>query len=162
VTSMGNDLVVKYNAALTSLMGLGNIEAGSIDSLYIFNNISLSTCEVQSVCDYLANPNGVIEIHDNTTGCDSQEEVEEACLVSVENINPNEISIFPNPANKQLTILIQDGTIEEVSIYTLSGQKVFHKKTEDNTIDVSNLQSGMYIIEVVLGQKKIREKLLIE
>ncbi|MCD4730087.1 MAG: T9SS type A sorting domain-containing protein, partial [Bacteroidales bacterium] len=67
------------NDALSSLTGLDNIDASSIDLLYIYDNFSLSTCEVHSVCDYLINPTGTVEIHDNSPGCNSQEEVEEAC-----------------------------------------------------------------------------------
>jgi len=61
-----------------------------------------------------------------------------------------------------LTISIKDGTIEEVNIYNQTGQRVFNEEGSANIIDVSNLQPGMYIIEVVSGQKKIREKLLTE
>jgi len=163
VTSFGGELWIWDNDVLTSLSGLDNIEAGSISDLHIYQNISLSTCEVQSVCDYLISPIGTIEIHDNTTGCNSPEEVEEACTVSVESIYPEEeISIFPNPANRELTISIKDGTIEEVNIYNLTGQKVIHEKPANNILDISKLQQGMYIIEVVSGQKRIREKLMVE
>lgn len=34
--------------------------------------LSLSTCEVQSVCDYLVNPTDTIDIHNNATGCMNQ------------------------------------------------------------------------------------------
>ena len=47
VTSLGGYLVVWANLILTSLTGLDNIDAGSIDSLYILENPSLTYCEVQ-------------------------------------------------------------------------------------------------------------------
>ena len=89
--------------------------------------------------------------------------MEEACTVSVESINPEEeISIFPNPANRQLTISGKDGTtIEVVIIYNQTGQKVQQEKPANNIIDISELQAGMYLIEVVSGERKIREKLMI-
>ena len=68
------------NDALTSLMGLDNIESNSIEDLIIYGNGCLFTCEVQSICDYLASPNGTVNIHDNAIGCNSQQEVEEECL----------------------------------------------------------------------------------
>ena len=164
VTAIMGTLEIYNNDALTSLTGLDNIIATSIDDLYIIFNDFLSTCEVQSICDYLISPNGTIEIHDNATGCNSQEEVEEACELSVESLNPeDEISIFPNPANRQLTISSKDGTtIEEVIIYNLTGQIVHQEKPANNIIDISELQQGMYIIEVASGQRKIRKKLMIE
>lgn len=79
VTFIGGSLNINYNNALTNLTGLDNINAGSIDNLMISENHSLSTCEVQSVCDYLASPNGTIEINDNATGCNNQLEVQARC-----------------------------------------------------------------------------------
>lgn len=107
VSSIGGYLNINDNDALTSLTGLGNIDAGSISNLSIIFNISLSSCEVQSICDYLASPNGTIEIHDNGPGCNSQSEVADACgIVGIDplqvagcrlwfiQIPPMELSIF--------------------------------------------------------------------
>jgi len=99
LTAIGGSLEISRNDALSSLTGLGNIDAGSIENLKIRSNDFLSACEVQSVCDYLANPGGTIEIHDNAFGCNSQIEVEEACDgVSVEKLSlVNKFLISPNP-----------------------------------------------------------------
>jgi len=164
LTSIGGHLWIKYNDALTSLTGLENIDAVSINYLYITNNPSLSTCEVQSVCDYLASPNGFIEIYDNATGCNSQEEVEEACeALWVPNINVGyEFSIYPNPAKMEIFISGNNGTIiKEVNIYNQIGQKVLHENRITNSIDVSSLRQGMYIIELITNDLRIREKLII-
>ena len=74
------------NNALTGLLGLDNIEANSIDGLYIYDNISLSTCEVERVCDYLDGSAGNIVIQNNASGCNSPEEVEDACWTKTEEI----------------------------------------------------------------------------
>ena len=163
MNSIEGNLVIAGNDSLTGLRGLDNIDAGSISDLSIYFNNSLSSCEVQSICDYLISPTGTIEIFDNAPGCNSQEEVEDACSVSVENVNPEyDISIFPNPANNQLTIFCKNGTIEEVIIYNQTGQKVFQEKGVNNIIETSNLQPGLYVVEVVSEHKRIREKLMVE
>ncbi|MCK4639175.1 MAG: T9SS type A sorting domain-containing protein [Bacteroidales bacterium] len=164
VTSIGGDLEIFNNATLTSLTGLHNIDAGSISNLYIIDNSLLSTCDVKSVCDYLVDPNGNISIYNNAIGCNSQEEVEEACGVGwVPKINfESTFSIYPNPAKKELFISSKNGIfIKEVNIYNQVGQIVLHKKRITRTIDVSKLHQGMYIIELVLNESKIREKLII-
>jgi len=83
VTYIGNDLLIQGNNALTTLSGLDNIDAVSIESLYISENESLSTCEVQNVCDYLASPNGTVEIYDNASGCNNPTEVANACGITL-------------------------------------------------------------------------------
>ena len=73
------DLNISGNPVLISLAGLDNITAASINNLRIIFNDSLSNCAVRSIFDYLASPNGVVDIGSNATGCSGQWEVEAAC-----------------------------------------------------------------------------------
>jgi len=163
LTSIGGDLSIRSNDALTSLTGLDNIDAGTIENLHIYYNTLLSTCEVQSICDYIVSPNGTIVIHDNATGCNTQEEVEAACGVWVPDFNfESGISIYPNPAKDILTISSDEGiTIEEVVIYNQIGKKVFEEELVNNTLDVSTLPRGMYVVELVSRDWKVRKKLIV-
>jgi hypothetical protein len=164
LASIGGYLFIRENDSLISLSGIDNIAAASIMRLYIYSNISLSSCEVLSICNYLANPGGEIEIHDNATGCNSQDEVEEACIgVSVPNHNAEyDFSIYPNPTKGILNITYNNGAaIDEIIIYNQMGQKVFKGAVDNNTIDVSKLQQGMYVIEIRTSEFRIREKLIV-
>jgi hypothetical protein len=49
--------------------------------MQIVDNTTLSECEIISVCLYMANPGGVIQINNNAPGCNNQAEVEEACEI---------------------------------------------------------------------------------
>jgi len=155
---------IYHNDNLTTLFGLDSIDAGSIDTLAIFDNSSLATCEVRSVCDYLSEPGGTIEIYSNATGCNTQQEVEEACWVGISNLNfESEFSICPNPATDKLIIANNNGLkIEIVSIYNQLGQKVFYRNEPIEEIDISILGQGIYIIELTTSELKIRQKLIIE
>ena len=127
LNSIWGDLRIGGNDALTSLTGLDNIDAGSISGLFITYNFALSTCKVQSVCDYLASPGGTIEIYGNTPGCNSQEEVEEACEMSVNELNfLNKLSIYPNPFSNTITIEfdLKQPEIVTITIYNHLGEKV--------------------------------------
>jgi len=164
LTSIGGDLEIYYNETLVSLAGLENIQANSIDSLVIINNIVLSECDAQSICDYLAIPGAAVNIQDNAPGCSSPEEVEEACLIIVESIeNDSQINIFPNPADKTISILTNGGLeIQEVSISNHPGQIVFRGKPVNNLLDVSALQPGVYFILIISNQSKTILKLIIQ
>jgi len=164
LTSIGGDLMIFGNESLKSLNGLENIDVQTIGKLKIYNNDSLGSCEVQSVCDYLASPIGTVEIHDNAPGCNSQAEVDSACAtVSVENRDfRNMITLFPNPAEKDVFISGKDRTtINEVNIYNQLGQKVLKEIRPVDVIDVSVLEKGIYVVEVVTGEWVVREKLII-
>ena len=72
-------LSIVSNDGMTSLAGIENIDPAYINYLEIFFNDLLSTCEVQSICDYLANPGGSVVIFMNAPGCNSPPEVASAC-----------------------------------------------------------------------------------
>ena len=163
LTSIEGELFINNNNVLVNLAGLDNINAESISNLTIYDNPLLSTCEVQSVCDYLSSPNGDINIHDNATGCNSQEEVEYACGVWIPSINSeSKFSIYPNPTENEIFISGKEGRIiKEINIYNQLGQKVISENRMTNTIDVSKLRQGIYVIELVSNNSRIREKLII-
>jgi uncharacterized protein (TIGR02145 family) len=76
---LGGDLIITQNTSLAGLAGLDHIDTGSIMNLTITHNFMLSACAAKSICDYLANPGGAVEIFDNAVGCNDQQEVEDAC-----------------------------------------------------------------------------------
>jgi hypothetical protein len=152
LSSIGGDLRITNHDALASLTGLDNIQEDSIDSLYIFANPNLSDCDVLSICTYLNSPNGTISIHDNAPGCNSQEEVEAACLTTVEKIETrNGITIIPNPSNDKITITSSALTgIIQLSIFNVNGEKVIEKQLTDKEtqLDISALPRGVYFVRV--------------
>jgi hypothetical protein len=154
LTSTGGDLSIMLNDDLTSLTGLNNINAGSITNLDIFYNDTLSTCEVQSICYYLASPNGTINIHSNATGCNSEAEVDSACVY----LSNGEVtllpafSIHPNPTSTTITISTHAKPNKNtfMTIYNISGQALLSRQiTEQQTVvDVSWLPQGVYFVRV--------------
>jgi len=84
---INGDLLINKNDALKSLAGLDNIDANFIDNIIIHDNSSLFYCEVQSLCNYLASSKGTVEVRNNASGCNSSNEIANACGILVsENI----------------------------------------------------------------------------
>jgi hypothetical protein len=163
--ALDSSIKINGNSNLADISALENIDPNSIQTyIAIMNNFNLSNCAIQSICDYLENPTGLIFISSNAPGCNSKTEVEAACLTSVEDINAKEeITIFPNPATNYITITLQkDLLIEEAIIYNPLGQKTLAAKLVNNTMDVSKLKPGMYFIEVATKEWRDRTKLIIE
>ena len=134
ITSLGNLVYVGAaldiidNPQLIGLSGIENIEAESISSLNISYNPQLTYCEVQSVCDYLANPNGYLIIENNDIGCNSPAEVEEACTVGIaEQRSDLQLSIYPNPFSTSTTIEYELKEISNIqfTIYNVIGEVVY-------------------------------------
>ena len=170
--SIGGDLRIGMNFVgwgqpnpnLTDISALANLTFIGGDLRIGFNEL-LSTCEIQSICDYLASPNGIIEITENAPGCNSLQEVEDACeAVNVNEISlTDEFSIHPNPATNELFIESKSETmIEEINIYNSVGQIVITEKRLSNRIDVSSLKQGIYIIELTADKWSMRQKLVVK
>ena len=86
-------------------------------------------------------------------------------------IGENELSNFilaPNPATDSFTISLADNTqtIKDVFVYDISGKVVMSKKSIDyytTSVDVSNISSGMYFVEITSDlNKKVTKKLIIK
>jgi len=162
---IGIKLDIRENPQIVSLSGIDSVDLSSIYGLRIKDNPLLSTCAITSICDLLDNSTASIDIENNAVGCNSQEEVEEACLTGENEMakDGKDIKIFPNPAIEELFISSDKGVkINKINIYNQVGRKVLDITEPVNyNIDVSELSDGLYIIEIVTVETQIREKLII-
>ena len=166
---IGGDLEIWNNPVLTSLQGLDNVNIDSLDALVIQDNTTLSTCEVQSICDYLDNPNVYAWISGNAPGCNSQEEVEAVCLEDVEEVGGRRLAVsgYPNPFNIVTTIeyeLEGDGNIT-LAVFNYLGQEVAQivngrqsKGTHQVQWNAESIPAGIYFYELKadgMGQRSV-------
>ena len=79
VAYIGNSLIIENNDGLVSLSGLDNIDLSYITNLSIQGSNQLTTCGIQSICEYLSEPLNPASISNNATGCSSRIEVEAIC-----------------------------------------------------------------------------------
>ena len=163
--TMSGSLTIDENPQLQSLEGLNNLDPYNIQDLRIYDNPLLSTCEVESICDYLLYNLGPVNIHDNAPGCNSEVEIEEACesVSTDKNYTDYQISIAPNPVSDILYITSpQSSAIRQLSIYSQTGQLVLRESKVFERIDVSSLQMGFYVIELEIGDSRLFRKLVVK
>ncbi|MCD4735198.1 MAG: T9SS type A sorting domain-containing protein [Bacteroidales bacterium] len=164
LTSIGGDMIINSNYALTSLEGMHSINPASIENLEIKQNPALSECAVESICNYLASPGGTVDITFNGPGCDSIEEVISACLTEVyENSCTRAILLIPNPATDFVSISgFEDVEKLRIFIYDIYGNPVNRWHHEGNTLCVSSLKPGVYIVELKNKAERYSKKLIIK
>jgi hypothetical protein len=148
LTSIGGYLNIFNNAGLTSITGLGNLDATTITGgLFIELNPQLSVCAIESVCDYLEVGANMAIIYGNATGCATRNEVEMACIVSITDISQTNIELFPNPTNGRLQL--RNITAEEVVVYTAQGQRIARYDSSGQELDLSALPAGVYHLQLI-------------
>ncbi|WP_047547176.1 T9SS type A sorting domain-containing protein [Psychroserpens sp. Hel_I_66] len=82
--------------------------------------------------------------------------------LSVEDNNPvsNLIEMYPNPARDVLTIRSNSIAIEDVSIMDINGRRVLTSNTENETINISSLKTGIYLVAISSESGTITKKLI--
>ncbi|MCF8229836.1 MAG: T9SS type A sorting domain-containing protein, partial [Bacteroidales bacterium] len=76
-------------------------------------------------------------------------------------VESKDFKVYPNPVSNLLKIQIdQSLEIDKISIYNQMGQQLIHLGSGKNTLDVSSLHSGMYIIEVFNGDRRFVSKFI--
>jgi len=81
--------------------------------------------------------------------------------LAVTDIKKASITLFPNPANDKINVIISSGKKENVEIFSIDGRKVLDISVskDQNEINVSQLTKGIYILKVKgtdLAQKFIK------
>jgi hypothetical protein len=79
-----------------------------------------------------------------------------------ENSDNTSVNIYPNPAKNLINIKSSD-KIENVKIYNLTGQIVFDKMINDNSVQIntSEYKSGIYFIKIRTKDGLINKKITI-
>jgi hypothetical protein len=77
-------------------------------------------------------------------------------LISIKEIEFPKIQIFPNPAESQIEVRSNEG-FDEVKIYDMIGKIQTSIFTQNSTIEIATLPSGLYFVELYKENKKISE-----
>ncbi len=86
-------------------------------------------------------------------------------LIGTEEFIAENISVYPNPTSE--IIWVEDNTsfsVNNYSIYDISGRRILFNtfNSSEKKVDVSNLNSGVYLLELVSSERKITKKIVVQ
>jgi len=80
-----------------------------------------------------------------------------------------EMKIYPNPASQKMMISIPGADFSQfvvLRIYSLDGKQILERNIiptgTESVVDISSLNSGMYLIQLISGENHFQTKLLIQ
>ena len=90
----------------------------------------------------------------------------DCCIVNVKDLektNKN-ITVRPNPATNNFTVELDDNSQAQVQLFNLLGQAVYNEQTNNQTVtvNVSNFNSGVYMLKVTQNGKVYTSKVLVQ
>lgn len=155
VKNMNNrSFAVSYCDKLTSLKGVENIDHKTIGFVTIELNPLLSTCAIESICNYLANIEKSVTIRSNKLGCNSRDQVTAMCksILSVDKNDPLlSTTLYPNPTVDKVNIDTKSEC--KMYIYNNIGQqlKELNLVVGYNEVNLDFLPSGTYFLRTENG-----------
>jgi len=90
-----------------------------------------------------------------------------ATITGIDEDKDFDFTLFPNPSQGDLTISFNEELSEEidVSIYALNGKRVYFTSVENSTkieVELPELATGPYVVEVLSTQGTLRKKLVLQ
>jgi subtilisin-like proprotein convertase family protein len=89
--------------------------------------------------------------------------------LSVNEFNETNFSIYPNPNNGTFNIKVAspNGEKMNVSVFDMRGRQVYKNRfdaglQQENTIDLGNVQAGVYLVNLTDGIQTITKKIVVE
>jgi hypothetical protein len=83
--------------------------------------------------------------------------------VGIEELTSESILIYPNPSNTGVINIQFEGVISQITLIDMSGRTIgVPTNIEEGVIDVSNLESGKYLIQIILNDKSITKQVVVQ
>lgn len=86
-------------------------------------------------------------------------------LIGTEEFNAETIAVYPNPTSE--IIWVNDNTsftVDNYSVYDISGRRILFNtfNSSEKKVDVSTLNSGVYLLELVSSERSITKKIVVQ
>jgi hypothetical protein len=91
-------------------------------------------------------------LYTSLAGCQSN-----CTSTSIENIEINNLKIYPNPVNNTLNIS-SDKKIDKIEIYDALGRVIYTESNPSAAINVEQLEAGLYSIAIIFDDNRIVKK----
>ena len=120
---------------------------------YINYDVSTLTCYTDPIRGRLIQGRPPYNVQSDSI-CTANMNLVDEFIISVDKVsladNKNDkFSIYPNPAHSALNVYTNGVFFKEIMIYDAVGKLVIHDKSQSQNIDISSLNNGLYIINIL-------------
>ena len=134
------------------MLNMKNISTSTLTNFSATTNPNLTCIEVDDVADATANWTNIDATASFSLDCNYFAAMDEVDL-------DQSISLYPNPSSSKLTIELED-EVNSITIIDAMGNAIQANVTSSNTIDVSELANGVYVLQVETNKGIARKKFI--
>jgi|TARA_B110000259_G_C14017069_1_gene401701 hypothetical protein len=114
--------------------------------LNTWKSVDLSSLGEVSKLTFSLNSSDVGDWGINTPSFFAMDQVMFNIITSSKNLAKQELNIYPNPATTSVNI---PSGFESVKIYSITGNLIFKELNPSNTLDISSLNTGVYMVQAI-------------
>ncbi|GAA4759792.1 MULTISPECIES: T9SS type A sorting domain-containing protein [Flavobacterium] len=160
-------LVMKYDLATNTASLFINPTPGSAEPAPSSTNATGTTAAPTQIAGFVIRQGG------NATAGTGNVEIDEIRVgqtwasvtpsnLSVAQNNITGLKVYPNPAKNTLYVTSDSFTAKEVQLYDVLGKSVLNTKTVNNTVNISSLSKGVYVVKITEEGKTATRKIVVE
>ena len=156
-----------YNEGGSVTVNLGGTTENNYDWIYVTNGSGeVLLAPVSGTIDYqVTSDDGVLNVHFSSDGSVTSGPftIETICGgLSTEDNNILDMTVYPNPVeNGMVSILTPVDGEKFIELYSVTGRKVLETTILGNTLDVSSITSGFYMLKVTVDGQSNVSKLVV-
>ncbi|WP_299223005.1 T9SS type A sorting domain-containing protein [uncultured Psychroserpens sp.] len=131
------------------------------DALSIFNGMDPSGDWTILIADFFAGDTGTLDDW-SIDICSEQP-------LSVSEFDADNFAIFPNPNNGAFTIKLNSNSGNDISVdvFDIRGRRIFENRYANTgdfteTVQLNNVQSGMYLVTVNDGNREVTKRIIVD
>lgn len=168
--ALGSDRLRIYVRDLTNAteLDLFNSTGSDLDELVPFDTASGEyQLTWQTVTENLTTGSNVQLVIEGRTNASAEDfwfdNVVFSGVLGTNDLSQNQFSIYPNPATKGfVNISSKVSGAKNVSVFDVLGKQVINTVLTNDRMDISSLNSGIYIVKIVQGKTSTTKKLVIK
>lgn len=168
IDSLGCILYDEIQLNESPIVDLGIDQVNCIgDTVVLTTNLSFqsylwSTGETSSSIVVSENQNLYVDVVDSN-GCNSSDTISIVfidCTTFISNTNAN-IKVFPNPFDNELNVILDEQyfMLQKIEVYSILGE-LQNIEYKNGWINTSNLSSGVYFLNIDLGEERVVKKVI--
>jgi|GEM_PF-2731043 len=150
-----NDAPVNDTAIIITVTDDGGLTGAAIDAE---GNLTVPTTAEEGTFTI---GYSICEAEDETNCSNATATMVVSAVSGIEDHKAIDVAIYPNPASDKLYLQAgTDITVQGVEIYNMQGRCVLSSKGQPESLDISDLSTGVYLVEIKTDKGSAKHKLI--